>query len=210
MGGDSPSDRYTNIAAAGLTTIACTTAVLGLITAPFLRTFSGAPYVTSSNLARHTIRRFLREEALKRTKIREAPLRLVDLGAGSGDLVLDAAEEGWIAKGAELNIWLVLTANWRSWRRGLLARASVEWRDMWTTKVSEFDVVTVFGVPSIMERVGAKVLEEANTGCVVCCNGFEIPGWKGRRAGDVWFYEVSDQRLHVNGTTYSKRERNRS
>lgn len=86
--------------------------------------------MASSNLARHIIRRFLREEALRRRKIREIPFRLIDLGAGSGELVPDATEERWIAKGAELNIWLVLTANWRAWRRGLSERASVEWKDM--------------------------------------------------------------------------------
>ncbi|PXF40128.1 hypothetical protein BWQ96_10166 [Gracilariopsis chorda] len=64
--------------------------------------------------------------------------------------------------------------------------------------MTKVDVVTVSRVPSIMERVAAKVLEEANDGCVVCCNGFEIPGWKGMEAGGVWFYDVSEQRLHTN------------
>lgn len=188
-------DRIAEVAATGLSIVASTAVVLTLVTAPFLRRFSGAPYVASSRTARHTIRRFVREEVLRRKAMEARVPRLLDLGAGSGEIVLDAAAEGCLARGAELNIWLVIAANWRAWRRGLHQLGYVEWCDMWSTEANGYDVVTVFGVPCIMDRIGKKMLAEAKDECTVCSNSFAIPGWTGQNIGNVWFYKVRDQRF---------------
>lgn len=197
MGSEHVPDRLSGVATTGLSIATSATVVLTLITAPFLRRFSGAPYVASSCAARQTICRFVREAVSRRKIVQGSAPRLLDLGAGSGEIVLDAAAEGCLARGAELNIWLVITANWRAWRRGLHKFASVEWCDMWSTGANGYDFVTVFGVPCIMERMGKKMLREAKDECTVCCNGFAIPGWTGRKIGDVWFYKVKDQRVRA-------------
>jgi hypothetical protein len=50
--------------------------------------------------------------------------------------------------------------------------------DLWKTKLHRYDVVTVYGLPSIMERLGHKLEQELKPGSIVVSNVFEIPGWK--------------------------------
>lgn len=178
---------------AGLAVVATAAAALTLATLPFLRRFSGAPYVASSAAARRAILAVLRERA---SAARPAPRaaarpRLVDLGSGSGELVLDAARAGYVARGVDLNPWLVLASRARARRARVAHRASFAWEDMWRADVRDADAVTVFGVPGIMQRVADKVERECRDGCVVCCNSFDLPGWRAvARRGGVAFYEV--------------------
>lgn len=179
-----------SIASVGLATVCTLLASLTVLTTPFLRRYTGAPYVASSPAARAAIRAALHER--RGAHPSHAPPRFTDLGSGSGELVLDAARAGFRARGVELNLWLVLRARASAWRLPDDVRARVEfaWQDMWTCEVGDEDVVAVFGVPGIMERVGGLV-EGCHEGCLVCCNSFAIPGRKAKgKRGGVYFYSV--------------------
>lgn len=183
-------------AAIGLTAVTTTIVALTALTAPFLRAFTGAPYVASAHAARNALNVHLGAHAatLQAAKPHVRPAgkpRMVDLGSGSGELVLDAARRGYNAIGYERNLWLVLLSRYRAYRRGLHRHAHFVCADLWSVPLHRFDAVVVFGVPSIMARVAQKVRAECQDGCLVCSNSFEIVGLpRGQRIGGVWFYSV--------------------
>lgn len=196
MGASSPTGQSSSSPAAeiGLYTIGALLTGLTIATVPFLRRYSGAPYVASAPAARHAVHNFLK--AHRQTLPEQPSPRLTDLGAGSGELVLDAATAGYDARGVELNGWLVLQARMAARRlpSEVRGRAQFEWRDLWQCGLEREDVVVVFGVPDIMERVGEMIARECKEGCVVCCNSFPIPGWTAlKKSGGVWFYRVGDR-----------------
>lgn len=189
-----PDGHDSPIAKVGLAVATTSIIALSAITIPFLRRFTGAPYVASSSASRAAIRTFLQSRSHQLKSSSEKHLRLVDLGSGSGELVLDAARLGFTAQGVELNLWLVLVSRLRAWRSGLGNKTTFEWRDMWDVHCGRYDVVVLFGVPGIMKGVSEKLGRECHDKAVVCSNTFEIEGWSGRRQGGVWFYDVADQR----------------
>jgi hypothetical protein len=48
-------------------------------------------------------------------------------------------------------------------------------QDFWSVPLSTFDVITVFGVRSIMERLEAKLTAEAEKPLYVACYRFPLP-----------------------------------
>lgn len=187
-------------ASTGLTLTATTLLTIGAITLPFLRSYSGAPYVASSAIAQRTIREFLTSH---RQKLLPRKPGLIDLGSGSGEHVLCAAGLGYRAIGVERNPWLVQYSRFHAWKDGSDARFVKE--DLWDVDVGEYDVVVVFGVPGMMERVKQKLERECGEGCVVCSHTFEIPSWKEQwQEGGVRFYRVGEQHMRQRGGLQSE------
>lgn len=191
-----PQESASNPAKIGL--YASGTLLFGLtvLTAPFLRRYTGAPYVPSAPHSRKAICRFLR--AHKHLPHVPDPPRLTDLGAGSGELIIDAAKVGYVARGVELNSWLVFRSRLRamSLPEPLRSRVRFQKRDLWMCGLHEEDVIVVFGVPSMMKRLGELALAECKDECVLCSNTFPVPGWVPlSKGGGVWFYSIGDQKL---------------
>ncbi len=165
-------------------------ASLGLcaVTVPFLRRFSGAPYVASSQSARNAISRHIKQ--IRRA--REGNLNLIDLGSGSGEIVLHAATSGFRAHGVELNPWLVALSRWRAWRGGI-HDATFSQRCLWSTPLHEQDVVVVFGIPDIMSQLSTKLEHECKPdGAWIVSNTFRLPNRQPvRTESGVHFYFIS-------------------
>ena len=98
-------------------------------------------------------------------------LQFVDLGSGDGRVVFRAAREGLFNKsvGYEINPTLHLFAQsqklftpkyWQTTR--------FECGDLWRIQLSKYyDVVAVYGVAPIMDRLGVKMKEELKPGSIV-------------------------------------------
>jgi hypothetical protein len=95
----------------------------------------------------------------------DARLGFVDLGSGHGVAVLEAARRGMRARGVELNYSLVLVSRARAALARMRARgpfdASFAHGNLFDFPLAGADVVFVFGVPPIMDRVARKVVGEA-------------------------------------------------
>lgn len=184
---DDASKNMSRAANIGLGTTLVASVGLCAITIPFLRRFTGAPYVASSQLARNAISRHI-------TKIRgtkEGRLNLIDLGSGSGEIVLHAATNGFRAHGVELNPWLIALSRWRAWRAGI-EYASFSKRCMWTTPLHDEDVVVVFGIPDIMNQLSSKLENECKPdGAWIVSNTFRLPNRQPIRSeSGVHFYFI--------------------
>lgn len=186
----------------GLAVETTSIAVVAMGAAPFLRRFTGAPYVSSSVAARQAISKAIRQHYNRHP--RGLDMVLVDLGSGSGEVVLDAARAGYSATGYELNVWLVGLSRWRAWRAGFSpGQAKFVWGDLWKSDIGKADAVVVFGVPDMMKRVEVKVGRECGDGCLVCCNTFALRGVpESYRSGGVWFYDVRRDRVGSSMETF--------
>ena len=119
--------------------------------------------------------------------------RLIDLGSGDGRIVIEAAKSGLRCDGVELNPWLVLYSRLSSIRHGTHRRTSFYRSDLWTTDLSKYDYVVVFGVDCMMQQLADKLKHElCEEGQVIACR-FPLPGIKpvktiGSGIDAVWLY----------------------
>ncbi|CAK8989360.1 Putative ankyrin repeat protein RF_0381, partial [Durusdinium trenchii] len=117
----------------------------------------------------------------------QTPL-LVDLGSGDGRVVIEAARNGYRARGYELNPGLVafswlwagfdkhvahrVLASHKPWP--VTGSASFACKNLWDLDLGEGDIIMVYGLTPIMERLSGKLLVEAKKDAVVVSNVFSI------------------------------------
>ncbi len=102
--------------------------------------------------------------------------RFIDLGSGDGRLVLLAAQRGATAVGVELNPWLVWWARGRARRAGVFGRATFRVGNLWHVNLSGYDVVSIYGLDLMMDRLEAKLRRELKPGAVVVSHAFHFSG----------------------------------
>lgn len=145
----------------------------------FLGIFTGAHYVPTSD---ERVQRMLRLAALKPGE------KLIDIGSGDGRIVIAAALAGNEAVGYELNPVMVLISRINVRRAGVAGKAKIYWRDFWRYDLSEFAVVTVYGIPHIMGMLEKKLQKELTTGSRVVSNAFQMPTWPSEEEERVFVY----------------------
>ncbi|KAG8460689.1 hypothetical protein KFE25_011464 [Diacronema lutheri] len=103
-----------------------------------------------------------------------ASMHLVDLGSGDGTIVRAATRTGGFgrATGYEINPFLVAASRVLSFGR---PAERFRCESMWDADLREVDVVVVYGLPPIMERMGAKLLGELPEHALVVSNAYELP-----------------------------------
>ena len=127
-------------------------------------------------------------------------LKFVDLGSGDGRVVFRAAREGIFQKsvGYEINPALHM---WVKFRQLVTPKywSSTEFYlgDLWKIKLHNYDVVAVYGLYPIMDRLGKKMQDELKPGSMVVSNVFQIPRWRastsiggGSVGKGVYLYQV--------------------
>lgn len=169
--------------------------------APYLPTFSNKLNLMFELIRRHHDKQNLQ----KRTCFGPPVLKFVDLGSGDGRVVFRAAREGIfnLSVGYEINPALHLWANLRKlvtpkyW-----STTKFQLRDLWNTRLQSYDVVAVYGLAPIMDKLGKKLESELKPGSIVVSNVFPFPQWKasvvknedgGMSSGKgVYLYQVPD------------------
>ena len=100
---------------------------------------------------------------------------MVDLGSGGGALVRAAVRHGGFARGTgyEINPPLVAYSNMRSTFTG--GRERFFLRSLWEADVADADLVFVYGVPSMLPELQAKLTRELPANAHVVSNAFPFP-----------------------------------
>jgi len=101
---------------------------------------------------------------------------LLDLGAGSGTLVVAAARRGLDATGIEINPFLWLIASIRLWPYRKQARVLLG--DYWHTTWPETDCIYLFLIGRYMERFSMELKKRIDRPVTVISYTFEVPGLK--------------------------------
>ena len=104
---------------------------------------------------------------------------VVDLGSGDGRLVIAAAKEfGARGYGVDIDPVLVAYARRKAEEAGVAERAQFHQRDLFKTDIADASVVTIYLLPTIMDRVAAKLAAELAPGTRVVTHDYVLPGWR--------------------------------
>src|SRR3989338_8441711 len=121
--------------------------------------------------------------------------KIADLGSGDGRIVIAFARAGAEAHGFEINPLLVWWSRRKIRKARLGDRAFIHFHSFWPANLSEFNIVTVFGIDYIMKRLGKKLRRELKPGAKVISFAFPIPDWQEeRKERGVYVYTVEKQR----------------
>lgn len=130
---------------------------------------SGAPFVITTDPKLATM--------LELVKIKKGQ-KVVDLGSGNGKIVIALAKLGAEAHGYEVNPLLVWWSRRNIRNAGLENKAIIHWKDLFLDDLSGFEVVTLYGISTMMARLEKKLDSELKIGSKVVSNYFRFPNWK--------------------------------
>jgi SAM-dependent methyltransferase len=140
------------------------------------------PYLPSTTLA---VEEMLRVADIKPNDV------VVDLGSGDGRIPIAAARYfGARGFGVDIDAKLVAEANANARLAGVADRVQFFQRDIMATDVREATVVTLYLLPSLVNRVRPKLVAELRPGARIVAHDYGIEGWK------------PDRTVHVSKTYY--------
>lgn len=115
--------------------------------------------------------------------------KAVDLGSGNGQVVIEMAKLGAFAFGYEIDPVLVEKSLRNIKQANLEGTAFVILTNYWDEPLDSFDVVTIYGITGIMERLEEKLRKELKPGTKVVSNFFTFPHWEPAvKKGEVYLY----------------------
>lgn len=147
-------------------------------------------YLVFSNTARERVPLYLTNrlttEALRSLMQQRGARRFVDLGSGLGGVVRALDGEGRQARGVESApmVWFVSFVLSKIQGRGQMLR-----QDIWSTDISDDDIVYSFLSPEPMPQLHEKARREMKPGSLLVSNSFAVPGVN---ASEIW--ELADRR----------------
>ena len=127
---------------------------------------TGAPFVPSTNPVSRSMIRLAR---IKKGMV------IYDLGSGNGKLLFLAAQHGALAKGFEINPFLVLLSNLRSLFSPYRNQIHTYLNNFWTADLGDADVVFIYLLPWRMEKLERKLMKECKKGTIIVSNSFIFP-----------------------------------
>ena len=111
---------------------------------------------------------------------------VVDLGSGDGRIVIAAAKLfGARGLGVDIDPMLIELSRRNALRAGVAERAVFEERDALWTDLSRATVVTIYLLPSLIDRLQPKLLDELRPGARIVSHAFAMKGWKPDRVVQV-------------------------
>ena len=112
-----------------------------------------------------------------------------DLGCGDGRVLIALAKRGAMAHGFELERSRVELARANIEKVKLSNRAFVYHQNFWEVDLLPFNIITLYGITSVMQRLEAKLKRELQPGSRVVSNYFTFPNWKVvLEENDVYLY----------------------
>lgn len=121
--------------------------------------------------------------------------KVADLGSGDGRVVIAMAYRGAQAHGFDNDPLLVLLAR-RNIRRNIHSghlknKPLIHWKNFWKVDFSQYDAVTVYGIPYIMKALKEKLHREMRPGTKVISNAFPFPQWEAETKHEgVYLYRI--------------------
>jgi predicted RNA methylase len=110
--------------------------------------------------------------------------RLIDLGSGDGRTVIAAAQRGATALGIEYNPKMVELSRFNAKKAGVSDKATFRRGDIFRTNFSNADVLTLFLLPELNERLRPTILR-MKPGTRVVSNSFEMGDWEPDQVAEV-------------------------
>jgi len=103
---------------------------------------------------------------------------VIDLGTGDGRIAIAAAERGATALGIDIDPVLVAEARGKAREAGVAARTRFLAQDLFETPLGDADVVTMFLLPEVNQRLRPRLLAELRPGAHVVSHAFAMGAWQ--------------------------------
>ena len=108
---------------------------------------------------------------------------VLDLGSGDGRIVIRAAEKfGARGLGIELDEKLVEVSRENARRSKVADRVSFVQGDVLVSDISKATVVTVYLLPSLIDRLQPRFIDELKPGTRIVSHAFAMAGWRPERS----------------------------
>jgi SAM-dependent methyltransferase len=104
--------------------------------------------------------------------------RLIDLGSGDGRIVIAAARRGAQALGVEIDPRLVARSREAAARAGLAERARFVEQDLFTIDFAHADVVTIYLLPDVNQRLRPKLYASLAPGARIVSHDSGLGEWQ--------------------------------
>lgn len=125
----------------------------------------GAPWVPSKKL---DVERFIKLAQISEGKI------VYDLGCGDGRILQAVVDSGAEARGLELSLLPFLIAKIKLFKKR--KKCHIEYGDFWFKNLGEADVIYIFLMPKIYEKLVTKFKAELKKGTKVVSYVWPLPG----------------------------------
>ncbi len=159
--------------------------VVAIIIMYFYSIFYDVPFVPTP---KPIIRQMLKLSKLKPNEF------IYDLGSGDGRVLIMAARDfGAKCVGIELNLCRCALSNWNINRMGLADQIKVIRGSFFESDLSKADVVFMYLLPSINEKLKPKLMNDLKKGARVVTFSYAINGWKVDKFDDelkVYLYKI--------------------
>jgi ubiquinone/menaquinone biosynthesis C-methylase UbiE len=137
------------------------------------------------------------DEMLKLAQIKKGEY-IIDLGSGDGRLVIEAAKRyGAQGHGIDIQDKLVKLATEGAANAGVSDRVKFIVGDLFVTDLSKADVVTVYLLPSIMDKLVPKLQKELRPGTRIVSHDYALEGMQHDKMLEFHFQE----KVEITGTT---------
>ena len=118
---------------------------------------------------------------------------IYDLGCGDGKFIFFAEKRGHRGAGYELSLYPFLKCSIKKIFTG--SKIKIKRKNFFGENLEDADLVFVFLVDSVMEKLGNKLNKNLKPDTIVISYGFEIPGWKPEKIlntnpSKTYFYKV--------------------
>lgn len=134
------------------------------------------PWMTTP---KRVIREALDIVLVQKLKSKKQNIKMCDLGSGDGRTIIAAALHNKQVvvhgKGYELNPWLVAFSYFSAFQNNVLGKCSFSPRDFFKADISDYDVISVFGVAPAMQPLSEKLMDELDPGKKVFVITYRFP-----------------------------------
>ncbi len=137
------------------------------------------------------------DELLKLANIRKDDF-LIDLGSGDARLVVTAAKRfGASGMGIEIQESLINLARDNARKEGVAGRVSFSQADLFEADLSRATIVTVYLLPSIMDKLVPKLLKDLKPGTRIVSHDYAL----GNMQHDLVLSFDFQEKIDITGTT---------
>ena len=137
------------------------------------------------------------DEMLKLADIKKGEY-LIDLGSGDGRLVIEAAKRyGAQGHGIDIQQPLVKLATDNAVKEGVADRVRFVAGDLFQADLSRADVITVYLLPSIMNKLVPKLVKELRPGTRIVSHDYALESMRYDKVLEFNFQE----KVEISGTT---------
>lgn len=115
--------------------------------------------------------------------------RVADLGAGDGRISIAFAKEGAWVDAYEIDDTQLEKLRRNVKDAHLTKNINIIKKDFWEADFSSYDIICIYPMPDILEKLEKKLKKELRKGALVLLNYYPLPHWKFKTTKDkVYLY----------------------